>query len=209
MKKFLYIALFLAFVAVSIVGCSTINPQIDPEASTHNATVSPSETITAQHSEPAPTSAAPITTQSTLSSTTDYSVEKIELLQREYTLVNAKKVYGENFEIKSTLTDANTLTFIAALIDDIEPSDAQSDNWPKFNPARANEYAIKIFLNDGSITIINLHFTEQSNAYYIALADLKEDTEYNAFVTSINADKSFTKHIIKGDAAQQLIKLYN
>ena len=194
MKKIF--SLLLVFIVVSIMGCSTNNANAQGSSATNNHNPTTASTVQ-----------SPIhnTLENNKTPTDIYSIEKIDLLQREYTLANSKKVYGQNFKVLSTLTDEDSIHFISALIDDVEHSNTQADNWAKYNPARANEYAIKIFFDDGSVTIINLHFTEQSNVYYIAIADLKEDIEYNSFVTSDNADELFKKHTI--EKGKQLIGL--
>lgn len=208
MKK-LFFSLSLAFVAIFITACSNNNDAPNISATNKNNSAS-SLNETYSESTTAPTVQNLI--QNTLgrdeTSANDHSVKRIDLLQREYTLANSKKVYGQNFKVTSTLTDENSINIIAALLDGIEYSNTQAENWPKYNPARANEYAIKIVLNDGSIAIINLHFTEQSNICYIAIANCKEDVEYNSFVMSDNADKLFTKLSIEKKQGFQLISLF-
>lgn len=197
MKK-LFLPL-LVFVAVSIVGCSTNNadPQGSVALNNHNATT-------------ASTVQSPIsnTFRSDTTSVNTYSIKKIDLLQREYSLKNSKKVYGQTFKVWSTLSDEDSIGFISALMDNVEHSNTQADNWAKYNPARANEYAIKVFWDDGSVTVINLHFTAQSNVYYIAIANCKEDIDYNSFVTSTGAEELFTKHTIEKEQGFQLIGLF-
>lgn len=200
MKKVFSVLLLLGL--LSMIGCAANNAanslQTDPQ------TVSPSTPTTA----PAAPASAQATSPSDNTPAEELPVQKVELLQRAYTLVNSKKVYGEAFNVKATLTDLDSVSFFSALLDDIALSNQQVENWPKYNPARANAYAVKIFLNDGSIAIINLHYTEQSNSYHIATATCSEDTQYDAFVASENADELFAKHEIQKENAEKLIGLF-
>lgn len=200
MKKIFSVLLVLG--VLSIIGCSANNAA--------NSLETDSQTII--HSKPTTAPTAPISIQDTSVSdetaTEDHPVKKIELLQRSYTVVNSKRVYGGNFNVKSTLTDEDSINFFSALLNDIALSDSQVDNWPKYTPARSNEYAVIIFLQDGSAIIINLHFTEQSNNYYIAIANCNEEPEYNSFVASDNADELFAKHEIEKENAEKLIDLF-
>jgi len=197
MKKIF--SLLLVFVVVSIIGCSTNNGDAQGISATNNYNSTTASTVQSPTHNTLGNDKTPANI---------YSIEKIILLQREYTLANSKKVYGQNFKVLSTLTDGDSIHFISALIDDVEHSNTQADNWAKYNPARANEYAIKVFWDDGSVTVINLHYTAQSNVYYIAIANCKEDIDYNSFVTSDNADELFAKHSIEKEKAEQLIRLF-
>ncbi|MBQ7329938.1 MAG: hypothetical protein IJX01_08555 [Oscillospiraceae bacterium] len=197
MKKIF--SLLLVFIAVSIMGCSANDPHAQDSSAPNNYNSTTASTVQSPTHNTLGSDKTPANT---------YSIKKIDLLQREYTLKNSKKVYGQNFKVLSTLTDGDSIHFISALIDDVEHSNTQADNWPKYNPARANEYAIKIFFDDGSIIVINLHFTEQSNISYIAIANSKEDIEYNTFVTSTGADELFTKHTIEKAKGDRLIRLF-
>ncbi len=212
MKKKVFVSLLLVFL-ISVVGCSNDNVvQNSSDPKDYRITSSQNENNDALNSELLSSSVVEKVTQE--SSTIDTfapansPIRQIDLLQKEFTLNNNKKVYGENFNVKSTLTDDDSIVFFTELISYINHTDAQSNDWPKYNPARAKEYAIKIYFVDGTINIINLHYTEQSNAWYISLFKHNEDKEYNSLVKSDGADKSFSKYTIENDKGTRLINFF-
>ena len=135
-------------------------------------------------------------------------ITKIELLEKEYkTSTNGKKIYGENFVVKSTVNDSDITNKISAYLFG-EAIIKSVDNWAKFNPAHANYKAINVYCDDDTKYVINLHFSENLETKYIAIATVNSDADYNDFVNQNNADDIFEKCIANQEFGEFLIELF-
>lgn len=136
------------------------------------------------------------------------NITKIEVLEKEYkTSTNGKKIYGKNFVAKSTVDDSNIINKMSAYLfgDAVVKS---TDNWVKFNPAHANYNALNVYCDDGTKYVINLHFSENSETKYIAVATVNSDADYNDFVNQNDAEEIFEKCIANQEFGKFLIELF-
>lgn len=136
------------------------------------------------------------------------NIIKIELLEKEYkTSTNGKKIYGKSFVVKSIVKDGDIINKMSEYLfgDAIIKS---TTDWAKFNPAHANYKAINVYCDDSTKYVINLHFTENTEAKYIAIATTNFDVDYNDFVNQNDVEDIFVKCISNQDFGKFLIELF-
>ncbi len=135
------------------------------------------------------------------------NINKIEVLERESESNDGKPIYNNSFTVKATLQDKQTIEKMSGYLfgDAINKSEG---SWVKFNPARANYYALKLYCSDGSNYIINIHFSKGEGIKYVAVAYADTDVEYNAFVNQENADAKFERCIANKEFGEFLINMF-
>lgn len=205
MKKLLI--LLVAVLLLTVSGCSN-NPQNASSDSTDATSENVGSSLTEDSSYPATESSTPVGGFDLPSVFVKKSLTKIELLRREFENVDGKKAYGHKFLVQSTLEDKDSLSGLEEHLfgSGVKKS---TDGWVKFNPARANEYAIKAHCDDGSAYIINLHFDKDSSVKYIAVAFTDKDIAYDTFVSSSEANDRFQKCIADKECGEYLIGLFS
>ena len=70
----------------------------------------------------------------------------------------------------------------------------------KFNPARPNDYAFALHLENGETLLLNIHFSQNPSNYYIALGTVAESFSISKDYSDIPckryvADKEFGKFL--------------
>ena len=208
----LLFCLFLIFLFV-FSGCSSISDKTLSGLTNENPNIDSSLLTENSESVNDIASIDEVDESSDTNSETDTSVlkkniTKIELLEKEYkTSTNGKKIYGKNFVAKSTINDSNTINKMSAYLFG-EAIIKSTDSWAKFNPAHANYKAINVYCDDGTKYVVNLHFSENSETKYIAIATVSSDADYNDFVNQNNAEDIFEKSIANQEFGKFLIELF-
>ncbi len=211
--KRLLLPLIFIFLLISS-GCSTIPENLSYNSTNVNSSINNSSLTENFKSVNEVSLADKLNESSDTYSKTNISVfekkniSKIEFLEKEFEFAaNGKKVYGKNFITKSTVSNTDVLNKMSKYLF----SDAIlkfSDGWAKFNPAHANYKAINVYCDDNTKYVINLHFSENSETKYIAVATVDSNANYNDFVNQDGAADSFEKCIANQEFAEFLIKLF-
>lgn len=79
----------------------------------------------------------------------------------------------DKFTVSKTYTD-NKLKQLKAFLTTEYCEEKEAGNWVKLNPAKPNQTKLALVLSDGSTMLINIHFTESSPVYYIAIGSVEE-----------------------------------
>ena len=104
-----------------------------------------------------------------------------------------------NFTVVRTLNDkANGI--IENLISSPNVASKSENEWVKFRPSRPNEYALAIEFADDTCLIIAIHFSKDSDTYYIATADTNSNFNATADYSSLEyqrgiASEDFGKYL--------------
>lgn len=90
-----------------------------------------------------------------------------------YVLSGPGKGQIDKFTVSKTYTD-NKLKQLKAFLTTEYCEEKEAGNWVKLNPAKPNQTKLALVLSDGSTMLINIHFTESSPVYYIAIGTVEE-----------------------------------
>lgn len=90
-----------------------------------------------------------------------------------YVLSKSSKGQKDKFTVSKTYTD-NKLKQLKSFLTTEYCEEKEAGNWVKLNPAKPNKTKLALVLSDGSTMLINIHFTESSPVYYIAIGTAEE-----------------------------------
>ena len=90
-----------------------------------------------------------------------------------YVLSRPSKGQKDKFTVSKTYTD-NKLKQLKAFLTTEYCEEKEAGNWVKLNPAHPNQTKLALVLADGGTMLINIHFTESSPVYYIAIGTAEE-----------------------------------
>lgn len=116
-----------------------------------------------------------------------------------YVLSKTSKGQMHKFPVSKTYTD-NKTEQLKAFLNTEYCKQKEADNWVKLNPAKANEKYLALVLSDGGTMIINIHFTESSPVYYIAIATAKESFDPEKDYSNIE----YTRYVAKAEFGEFL-----
>ena len=155
----------------------------------------------AQNSESQSSSAENDDTQSAVTDSgepiTDRAVKQVYILKKNTNTTN-------KFFISRTI-EGNDAKKLGEYLNTAHLEAKTEGNWVKFNPARPNEFAIAITLDNNATIMLNIHFSiENSTRYYVAIGKSEqgfniensfEDLNYQRYIASDEFGK-FLKDLI-------------
>ena len=108
-----------------------------------------------------------------------------KMIKNTYVLSTKHPNNLDNFTVVRTLNDkANGI--IENLLAAPNFASKNENEWVKFRPSRPNEYALAIEFTDDTCLIIAIHFTKDSDTYYIAEAESNSKFDEKADYSSLD-----------------------
>lgn len=122
-----------------------------------------------------------------------------KMIKNTYVLSTKHPNNLSNFTVERTLNDKANVTMENLLASPNFASKSENE-WVKFSPSRPNEYALAIEFTDDTCLIIAIHFTKDSDTYYIATAKSNSKFDEKADYASLEyqrgiASEDLGKHL--------------
>ena len=127
-----------------------------------------------------------------------FGIESAELLERDVTTTQLR------YTSKASFTETGITAKFENYLNDKFCEEKSEGNWVKFNPARPNNYAFALHLENGETMLLNIHFSQNSSSYYIALGEVNGEFDISADYSDIPC-KRYVANEEFGEFLQSLI----